>query len=124
MTITNIEVSKETVTIDSPYRKQRTIYVVEFDFFNGEELKHYTGQIHPTLHRTPVDIAEGGYVVGWGYDLEWEVYDIDKIEFIKENENGPDEVGTLVYVNPDVKRLFLHDITKHMNDCELFYDED
>jgi len=123
MTITNIEVSKQTVTIDSPYRQQRTIYVVEYDFFNGTELKHYTGQIYPMLHRTPVDIAEGGYVVGVGFDLEWEVDDIDKIEFTKENENGPDEHGTLVYVHPDIKRLLLLDITKHMNDCELFFDE-
>jgi hypothetical protein len=123
MIITNLEVDLDFVAGEQPWHAKRKVYTATFNYNNGEHDTQYCGVIYPWLQTEYGEYSEGGYVVGETCTYTWKVEDIDNITFFRELEDGVDEVGTLEYINPDIKKLWLADISNYMTERELFIDE-
>ena len=116
MTIKELEITKDRVVNEqSAFKSMRDVWTAEFIYNNGDYDTTYCGVIHPWVEEEWGDYCEGGYVVGETVDYTWHVEDIDFVTFWREGAiDEPEETGTLVYVNPDIKELWLKDISEYM----------
>jgi len=118
MTIRELEITKQMVINEqSPFKTRREVWTAEFIFNDGYVDTTYCGVIFPYLDEEWGDYCEGGNVVGETVQYTYNVEDIDFITFWREGEiDGPEETGSLEYLNPDIKRLWLSDLSQYMTD--------
>lgn len=118
MTIRELEIKKDRVVNEqSAFKTMRDVWTAEFIYNNGDYDTTYCGIIYPWVEEEYIDHAEGGYIIGKGVQYTYSVEDIDHITYWREGlVDGPDETGSLVYVNPDIKMLWLSDISQYMTD--------
>ena len=118
MTLRELEITKSKVVNEqSAFKTTRDVWTAEFIFNDGNVDTTYCGFIHPWVEEEYLDYAEGGYVIGKSVQYTCHVEDIDFITYWREGEIGqPEETGALEYINPEIKRLWISDISQYMTD--------